>query len=80
MDRYGNGYTSDPEGHRILVFDSRGTFLAAFGQYGSDMSSFSLPLGLAFDAADNLLVVDSNNGRILRFAPVVVQQPSGSSR
>ena len=80
VDRYGNVYTSDPEGHRILVFDSRGTFLAAFGQYGSDMSSFSLPLGLAFDAADNLLVVDSNNGRILRFAPVVVQQPSGSSR
>jgi DNA-binding beta-propeller fold protein YncE len=57
----------DPEGYRVLVFDEQGQFLITFGQYGFDMASFTLPLGMAFDAQDNLYVVDSDNSRLLKF-------------
>jgi streptogramin lyase len=68
VDSQGTVYTSDPEGYRILVFDSAGRFLMTFGQYGFDTASFALPLGMAFDTGGNLYVVDSNNSRVLRFA------------
>jgi hypothetical protein len=31
------------------------------------MASFTLPLGMTFDAEDNLYVVDSDNSRVLKF-------------
>ncbi len=69
VDSQGNVYCSDPERYRILVFDSQGNFLLSFGQYGADMVSFALPLGMAFEANGNLLVVDSDNHRLLEFPP-----------
>jgi sugar lactone lactonase YvrE len=51
----------------VLVFNDGGQFLLSFGQYGFDMGSFTLPLGMAFDAEDNLYVVDSDNSRVLKF-------------
>jgi uncharacterized protein (TIGR03663 family) len=69
LDVQGNVYLSDPERYRILVFDSQGTFLMSFGQYGSDMAAFALPLGMAFEPGGNLVVVDSDNSRLLEFPP-----------
>jgi len=66
-DSAGRVYVGDPEGYRVLVFDDAGQFLMTFGQYGFDMASFTLPLGMAFDADDNLYVVDSDNSRVLKF-------------
>jgi hypothetical protein len=60
-------YVGDPEGYRVLVFDEEGEFLMSFGQYGFDTASFALPLGMAFDAEENLYVVDSDNSRVLKF-------------
>ena len=67
MDSAGRVYVGDPEGYRVLVFDDTGQFLMSFGQYGFDMASFALPLGMAFDDEDNLYVVDSDNSRVLKF-------------
>jgi len=67
VDSAGRVYVGDPEGYRVLVFDEVGQFLMSFGQYGFDMASFTLPLGMAFDAQDNLYVVDSDNSRVLKF-------------
>jgi DNA-binding beta-propeller fold protein YncE len=63
----GQVYVGDPEGYRILVFDAGGEYLMSFGQYGFDLASFALPLGMAFDAQGNLYVVDSDNSRVLKF-------------
>lgn len=71
----GEVYVSDPERYRILVFDSEGTFRMTFGQYGADTASFALPLGMAFAPNGNLVVVDSDNHRLLEFASPVVQEP-----
>jgi hypothetical protein len=51
----------------VLVFDGQGEYLLSFGQYGFDMASFTLPLGMALDGEDNLYVVDSGNSRVLMF-------------
>jgi DNA-binding beta-propeller fold protein YncE len=60
-------YVGDPQGYRVLVFDSQGEYLMSFGQYGFDMASFALPLGMAFDEAGDLYVVDGDNSRVLEF-------------
>jgi DNA-binding beta-propeller fold protein YncE len=70
VDAQGRVYTTDPEGSRVLVFDSEGELLAVWGKYGTDDASFDLPTGIALDEEGNVYVSDSNNHRILKFAPL----------
>ncbi len=59
---------SDPEGYRIIGYDANtGDTLVTWGQYGQDMASLALPIGLKTDAQGNLLVVDSDNNRVMKF-------------
>jgi sugar lactone lactonase YvrE len=59
---------SDPEGYRIIAYDGNtGDTLVTWGQYGQDLASFALPIGLKTDAQGNLLVVDSDNNRVMKF-------------
>jgi len=53
-----------------LVYDLEGELLATFGKYGTDGSSFDLPTGIAADGDGNVYVSDSNNHRIMKFAPI----------
>jgi streptogramin lyase len=45
------------------------TFSLAFGSYGSGNGQFSGPRGLAADAAGNVWVADTGNGRLQKFNP-----------
>jgi sugar lactone lactonase YvrE len=66
----GQVFVTDPEGYRVLEFDSKtGTFLHTWGDVGADGSSFNLPNGLALDAEGRLWVSDSGNNRLMRFTP-----------
>jgi uncharacterized protein (TIGR03663 family) len=58
---------SDPDGFRMLCFDSVGTFLAGWGTPGTDLTQFALPVGVAFDSACSLWVTDTNNNRLMHF-------------
>lgn len=69
-DIQGNIFATDPENHRVLQFDSKGTIVAVWGKYGNDQSSLQNPTGLAVDSAGRVLVADSLNDRVMRFAPV----------
>ncbi|MEA3459633.1 MAG: TIGR03663 family protein, partial [Chloroflexota bacterium] len=66
----GRVYATDPEGYRVLVFDSDGKFLATFGEYGLDENSFGLPIGVGVDAEGDSYVVDSGNNRVMKFGPI----------
>jgi DNA-binding beta-propeller fold protein YncE len=43
---------------------------AVWGQYGTDLSSFNMPSGIAVDAAENVYVLDSANHRLLKFSAI----------
>jgi DNA-binding beta-propeller fold protein YncE len=67
-DSDGNTYISDPEGYRILQFDVQGNFIRYWGDFGTDLTRFNLPTGLAFSQNGSLWVVDTGNNRIMQFA------------
>jgi uncharacterized protein (TIGR03663 family) len=69
IDDIGNVYVSDPEGYRILQFNSDGEFIQYWGDYGSNLEGFILPTGLSVNQDGDLWVVDTGNHRILRFLP-----------
>lgn len=53
--------------HRVSLFDSEGHKISSFGSRGSEPGEFLSPNGIAVDANDNILVVDSGNHRIQKF-------------
>ncbi|MFH1097126.1 MAG: SMP-30/gluconolactonase/LRE family protein, partial [Candidatus Desantisbacteria bacterium] len=53
--------------HRIVKFDSTGTFTISWGSYGSSPGSFTSPAGIALDPSGNILVADTSNHRIQKF-------------
>lgn len=70
VDSQGRVYITDPDRHRVIVFDVNGSYLARFGQFGTGNGQFNLPNGIFIDAADNIYIADTGNNRILRFPPL----------
>lgn len=70
IDSQGRIYITDPDRHRVIVFDANGNYLARFGQFGTGNGQFNLPNGLFIDAEDNIYVADTGNNRIVRFPPL----------
>ncbi|HEX8683950.1 MAG TPA: hypothetical protein VF707_16645, partial [Ardenticatenaceae bacterium] len=61
-------WITDPEGYRVVEFDTAGEVQRVWGQFGSDASGVNLPFGLAWDATTNSLwVADSENHRVLGY-------------
>lgn len=61
-------YVVDVAGHCVRVFDDRGKPVNRFGERGSGPGQFNLPQSIAFNEKLGLLVTDSMNARIQRFA------------
>jgi DNA-binding beta-propeller fold protein YncE len=70
VDSAGAVYATDPEGFRVLAWDSEGQFKATFGLYGSDAQSFALPNGVAIGPDDLVFVADADNHRVMVFPAV----------
>jgi tripartite motif-containing protein 71 len=70
VDSGGNVYATAPDYHWVVKFDSSGKVVAVWGQYGSDLSSLSMPSGIALDGANNVYVLDSANHRVLKFGAI----------
>jgi sugar lactone lactonase YvrE len=68
VDSASRVYVTDPEGYRVLIFNSDGTYIGRFGSFGSGTTNFGLPNGIAIDAEDNIYIADAGNNRILKFA------------
>jgi uncharacterized protein (TIGR03663 family) len=68
-------YVSDPDAARVMVYDTEGNCVGAFGQKTNDVPDASHIIsigGLAVDAVGNVYVTDTGSGRVLRFAPFPV--------
>ena len=65
---------SDPEGYRLIAYDGNtGEVLATWGQYGQDLASFQLPVGVEIDNDGSILAIDSDSNRVMKF-----EFPTGS--
>ena len=81
LDAAGNVYVTDDnaldfiEGNanalesRVVKFTATGTFVAQWGQQGEDPGDLNVPTGIAVDAAGRVFVADTNNHRLVIFAP-----------
>ena len=61
-------YVADTYNNRIAVFNASGQFVSEFGQSGSGNGQLNFPIGLAFDASNNLVVTDEFNNRLQKFS------------
>lgn len=64
----GQVFITDPEGFRVIQFDSNGSFIRLWGTFGTGPENFGLPNGLAIDKEGHLWVADAGNGRVMRFS------------
>ena len=60
---------TDPEGYRVLRFSNDGKLLSSWGQFGGDAGGMNLPTGITIDVQGRVYVADSENNRVLRYAP-----------
>jgi uncharacterized protein (TIGR03437 family) len=81
VDSAGNVYASDWENHRVYRFTPAGTMttVAGTGVQGfsgdggpATAATLNQPQGMAFDAAGNLYIADSQNHRVRRVTPAGV--------
>jgi hypothetical protein len=55
--------------NQIQVIDSEGEIKRKIGELGKDPGQFTGPQGVLVDSADNIYVVETENGRIQKFSP-----------
>jgi predicted membrane-bound mannosyltransferase/DNA-binding beta-propeller fold protein YncE len=68
VDDAGNVFTTDPEGYRLLMFNSQGAFVQGWDQYVGDGGNLGLFIGVDVDAEGRVWLVDGSNHRVLRFS------------
>ena len=74
IDRKGRLYVTDSERGRVLAFDDHGRFLAEAGTAGSGPGALRGPGGVCA-IGEQLIVADSENDRLVRFAIVSEASP-----
>jgi uncharacterized protein (TIGR03663 family) len=67
VDDRGSVFVTDPEGYRILQFDTDGNFIRAWGDFGYGMENIGLAAAVAIDAEGHVWVTDAGNHRVMRF-------------
>ncbi len=63
----GEIFVTDTGNERVQVFASDGTFLRAFGGYGTEPGKLIEPVGIAVSEEGRVYVADSGNGRVSIF-------------
>jgi streptogramin lyase len=66
-DSDGNLHVLDAETRRVVKLDPRGRVLYEVGGYGSDETSLELPVDIAVDRAQSLLIMDRGRGALVAF-------------
>lgn len=62
-------YVTDTGNERVQVFGKDGTFLRAFGGFGSGEGELIEPTGIVAGPDGNIWIADSGNGRIVVYTP-----------
>ena len=63
-------YVTELHNQRVSIFKTNGHFVSSFGSYGSNLSEFCNPLGIAVLPGSRVIVADCANSRLMEF-PIV---------
>jgi sugar lactone lactonase YvrE len=76
----GNVFVGEIGNDRVQQFNESGEYISELGSPGSGPGELNLgyPTGLAVDAKGDVLVADSNNNRVERWAPEVTGPPTNT--
>lgn len=66
-DEQGHVFATDPEGYRVLEFDSQGEIVRFWGDFGLGAEGFGLAGAVAVDPAGGVWVSDTGNSRLMHF-------------
>lgn len=67
LDKYGMWAVADHSNHCVCIFDDQDQLVRKFGSKGKGRGQFDSPTAIAFDADNNLHVVDRENCRVQKF-------------
>src|SRR6266568_1879749 len=59
----------DPAAHKVHIVDFSGKFIKTIAKHGGTEEGFNYPTAAAFDPQGNIIVADTMNSHIERFAP-----------
>lgn len=68
VNEEGMVFTTDPEGYRVLQFTQEGDFVQFWGDFGTELDSFGIPVGIGVDLNGDVWVSDAGNNRIMHFS------------
>jgi len=68
VNEEGMVFITDPEGYRVLQFTQEGDFVKFWGDFGTELDSFGIPVGIAADSNAGVWVSDAGNNRIMHFS------------
>lgn len=66
VDGLGNVYVADAENNRVQVLDPSGSFVREWGGIGSCPTCMNTPIGLTWDAANDVLLVASTGQSLIK--------------
>lgn len=75
VDDFGRVFASDPDGFRVLEFNTNGEPIQFWGDFGSGLDTFGLPASVAVDQEGGVWVTDARNGRLMHFVPPIPTSP-----
>jgi len=67
VDNTGHLFVTDPDGYRVIEFNTDGTFIRYWGDYGNTAETFGMPAGIAVDASGGIWITDAGNNRLMHF-------------
>ena len=67
LDESDHVFITDPEGYRVLEFNTDGTFVRGWGDYSTEQDGFGLTSGICVTKDGKVWVSDGANNRLLRF-------------
>ena len=68
VNEEGMVFITDPEGYRVLQFTQEGDFVQFWGDFGTELDSFGIPVGISVYLNGDVWVSDAGNNRIMQFS------------
>ncbi|MFH1185069.1 MAG: glycosyltransferase family 39 protein [Chloroflexota bacterium] len=67
-DNRGNVFITDPDGFRVIQYNTDGQLIQTWGDYGDTPTTIGISAGIAVDAEGHVWITDAGNNRVMRFA------------